>query len=162
MHALLLTDLCNLLSSHLGANRIAIPTLMTLARIFASDATCLSAAGVDSKVYSRALALANRGVGTLKSIDRITAAMRVTVSALDLPHPDVRAAAAAALPPFLGHRFPRIRSASAEALYLALSEGERGDEMDPELEEALLETCWTDEVGDVPAKVAELVSVHVA
>lgn len=159
MHNLILTDLCNLLASNLGANRIAIPTLVTLARLFAAG----SASAPDSKLFARALALANRGVGTLKSIDRITAAMRLTVAALDLPHPEVRAGAAAALPPFLGHRFPRIRSASAETLYLALSEGERGDEMDPELEETLLETCWTDEVpADTPARVAEFVKIHVA
>lgn len=113
-------------------------------------------------MYARALALATRGVPTLKSIDRITAALRLVVAALDLPFPDVRISAATALTPFLGHRFPRIRAATAEAVYLALSEGEKADEMDPELEEALLETSWTQEVeAGVGARVAELVKLHV-
>jgi hypothetical protein len=54
---------------------------------------------------------------------------------------------------FLTHRFPRIRAVTAEQLYLKLSE----DDVDPDLEEALLETSWTDEgVTDEAAKVTAL------
>jgi len=54
---------------------------------------------------------------------------------------------------FLTHRFPRIRAVTAEQLYLKLSE----DDVDPDLEEVLLETSWTDEgVADEAAKVIAL------
>ena len=54
---------------------------------------------------------------------------------------------------FLTHRFPRIRAVTAEQLYLKLSE----DDVDPDLEEVLLETSWTDEgVADEAAKVTAL------
>ena len=54
---------------------------------------------------------------------------------------------------FLTHRFPRIRAVTAEQLYLKLSE----DDVEPDLEEALLETSWTDEgVTDEAAKVTAL------
>lgn len=46
----------------------------------------------------------------------------------------------------------QIRSMCAEQLYLALSEIQ--DELDPELEELLLETTWTDEgVSDKAGQV---------
>jgi len=47
----------------------------------------------------------------------------------------------------------QIRSMAAESLYLALSE--KDDEIDPELEEVLLETAWTDD--QVGKKEAEQV-----
>jgi len=54
---------------------------------------------------------------------------------------------------FLTHRFPRIRAVTAEQLYLKLSE----DDVDPDLEDVLLETSWTDEgVADEAAKVTAL------
>lgn len=112
-------------------------------------------------MYARALALATRGVPTLKSIDRITAALRLVVAALNLPFPPVREVASAALPPFLAHRFPRIRAAAAETTYLALQEGEGADEIDPELEEILLETNWGEEAdAELAARVAKLVGLH--
>ncbi|BEJ12462.1 hypothetical protein CspHIS471_0209220 [Cutaneotrichosporon sp. HIS471] len=155
VHTVVLTDLCTLLASNLGANRVAVPTLITLARLFAAGP-----AVPEPTSYARAVSLATRGVPTLRSIYRITAALRLVVSALTLPFAEVRTTAAAALPPFLAHRFPRIRAATAESLYLALQE--EGD-VEPELEEILLETSWAVEANTVLAThVAELVGVHVA
>ncbi|GMK59904.1 hypothetical protein CspeluHIS016_0901210 [Cutaneotrichosporon spelunceum] len=155
VHALVLSDLCALLAANLGANRIAVPTLTTLARLFAAGP-----AVTEPTSYSRALSLAARGVPTLRSIDRITAALRLVVASLTLPFAAVRAAAAAALPPFLAHRFPRIRVAAAESVYLALED--EGD-IEPELEEILLETSWTEDAdAELATRVAELVSVRVA
>lgn len=89
------------------------------------------------------------------------------MSALTLPFPSVRGAALDALPMFLAHRFPRVRhprlrrrradpwpqtrAMTAEHLYLTLSAIE--DEMEPDLEDVLLETSWTDEgVGEAEAE----------
>ncbi|RXK40761.1 hypothetical protein M231_02013 [Tremella mesenterica] len=52
---------------------------------------------------------------------------------------------------FLNHRFPRIRAMCAEELYLILSDS--GNDV---LEDLLLETVWTKEVGDVPDKVVAM------
>jgi hypothetical protein len=61
--------------------------------------------------------------------------------------------AAEAIEPFLAHRFPRIRAVTAEQLYLKLSE----DDVDPDLEEILLETEWTNEgAPEAAAKAIEL------
>lgn len=54
--------------------------------------------------------------------------------------PAVQAKAIDSLELFLSHRFPRMRAITAEQLYLKLSE----DDVEPELEELLLETSWTD------------------
>jgi hypothetical protein len=54
---------------------------------------------------------------------------------------------------FLSHRFPRIRAVTAEQLYLKLSE----DDVDPDLEEVLLETSWTDDGAvDAATRVTSL------
>ncbi|CAK9785549.1 ARM repeat-containing protein [Cutaneotrichosporon oleaginosum] len=150
-HALVLADLCTLLGANLGGNRVAVPTLTTLARLFAAETPISS----DPGVYTRALSLATRGVPAFKSIDRITAALRLVVATLTLPFDRVQTAAAAALPAFLAHRFPRIRAAAAESTYLALEEE---GELDPELEEMLLETNWAEEAdAEAAGRVAELV-----
>jgi hypothetical protein len=60
---------------------------------------------------------------------------------------------------FLTHRFPRIRAVTAEQLYLRLSE----DDVDPDLEEILLETSWTDDgAAEEAAKVTILLRTTLA
>jgi hypothetical protein len=53
----------------------------------------------------------------------------------------------------LAHRFPRIRAVTAEQLYLKLSE----DDVEPDLEEVLLETEWTNE--EAPEAAAKAISL---
>ena len=62
---------------------------------------------------------------------------------MSLSIPDVQAKAVDSVGLFLSHRFPRIRAMTAEQLYLKLSE----DDVEPDLEESLLETNWTDAVA---------------
>lgn len=145
-----LGDINALLASNLSSNRITIPGLQTLSRLIE--------AGIvgSEETHTTALALSTRGLSTIRSIDRLTAALGVVAMSLTLPFPAVRAKAAAALPQLLGHRFPRVRGIAAEKVYLALSE-----EMDPELEEVLLETTWTGEVSDLPDRVGRLVAAMV-
>jgi hypothetical protein len=134
-----LADIAALLASNLASNRIAVPALTTLARLVSSVP-----AFAPEATYARILGLAARGVPTLKSIDRIAAGMRATLACVSLPPSfETRARAADGLAPFLAHRFPRIRAMTAEALYLVLAE----DDVEPELEEALLETHWAEEEG---------------
>jgi hypothetical protein len=148
------SDIVALLAASFSSNRVAIPALTTLARLIDAGPADPSLRGAETP-YLRALSLATRGVPTLKSIDRIAAAMRVVVASLSLPPAfSARAKAIDALPAFLGHRFPRIRSITSEAIYLHLSEL---DEIDPQLEELLLETSWAEEEGIERApQVAEM------
>lgn len=142
-----MTDITTLLASNLSSNRVAVPALTTLSRLIAAGLANPVAEDESESPYSRILALGSRGVVTLKSMDRLLAAMRVVVACLDLPpaYPNTRLKAADSLRPFLSHRFPRIRAQTAEAIYLHLSEV--SDELDPELEELLLETAWTEDEG---------------
>lgn len=99
----------------------------------------------------------------MKSIDRISASMGVVIAALRLDGNAVRVLAGGSLSGFLKHRFPRvsfattaryaicpelnmqIRSMCAEQLYLALCDIQ--DDVNPELDEILLGTVWTDDAG---------------
>ncbi|KAL1413220.1 hypothetical protein Q8F55_000973 [Vanrija albida] len=160
-----LGDIVSLLANNFSSNRIAVPALTTIGRLFdAGIATWPASASHEvvpvPALYSRALALAARGASQIKSIDRLTAAMRVVVASLVLPFDGVRAKAADALLPFLAHRFPRIRMLTSEALYTTLTTD--GD-IDEELEEVVLETEWTapDGVDEAP-RVVQLVREHLS
>lgn len=143
-----LNDINDILASDPQSNRVSIPGLNTLSRLLEADIHA------SEPVQLRSLALATRGLTTIRSIERLTSALGVIAASLNLPFAAVRTKAASAIPAILGHRFPRIRGIGAEKIYLTLSERE----MDPELEELILETTWTDDVDDQPAKVAELVT----
>ncbi|TXT16051.1 hypothetical protein VHUM_00554 [Vanrija humicola] len=99
-----LGDIVSLLANNFSSNRVAVPALTTIGRLLDSHEVVPVPA-----LYSRALALAARGASQIKSIDRLTAAMRVVVASLVQPFDGVRAKAADALLPFLAHRFPRVR-----------------------------------------------------
>lgn len=102
--ARLVADAVDVLAAHLASNRIAVPALTTLSR--------LMEAGVapDEEQAARLLGLAARGLTTLKSIDRLVAAMRVIVALFALPYPDVKRRAAGFVGSLLCHRFPRVSS----------------------------------------------------
>ncbi|KAL7418710.1 hypothetical protein Q5752_006393 [Cryptotrichosporon argae] len=135
-------DLVALLRSQINANRTFLPVLATATRLVEAGLLGAPDAGA-------AVALAVRGVKSVKSVDRIAASMRLVVAATK-----VELSAVDALPLFLAHRFPRIRTMTAEALYLVLAEAD--DDVAPALEEVLLETAWTDDVGDAPDRVVAL------
>lgn len=75
-------------------------------------------------------------------------------------YPDTQKSIIKQLPAVLSHRFPRIRAMCAEQLYLALSEAVE-DELDPDLEEALLSVDWTGDEGSERARdVAAMLAVQ--
>jgi hypothetical protein len=84
----------------------------------------------------------SKGTPLLKSMDRLTASVKLVGNLLGIPDPTptgvVRACVADALGPYLNHRFPRIRAVASEHIYLVLSE----DEVEEKLESVLLETEW--------------------
>lgn len=98
----IVADVIDVLAAHLASNRIAVPALTTLSR--------LMEAGIEpsEEQARRLLGLAARGLTTLKSIDRLVAAMRVIVAVFSLPFPDARRRAAGFIGSLLSHRFPRV------------------------------------------------------
>ncbi|ORY25084.1 armadillo-type protein [Naematelia encephala] len=146
-----LRDLQNLLAASISANRVFIPSVTTAQHLVAADQLGWREWNVvRDDICSKILALACRSIGQIKSIERLIATMKLVVAAL-VANTQLKVTAIKHLQLFLAHRFPRIRVLSAEHLYLVLSEAE--DEIDPELEDVLLETSWIDEnVGSEEAE----------
>ncbi|WVQ80901.1 hypothetical protein IAT38_003008 [Cryptococcus sp. DSM 104549] len=151
-------DLLQLLLDNYSSNRVFIPTLQTVHRLLAGGGLALLQGEGDASngvgLCNKILAIATKGLAGIKSIERISVTMRVTVVCLTASKP-IRAKAVGYLPLFLAHRFPRIRAMSSEEIYLTLSGLE--DEVDEELEEVLLETEWVGTGAEEAAgKVVEL------
>ncbi|WRT63818.1 uncharacterized protein IL334_000743 [Kwoniella shivajii] len=141
--------LLELLEKNYTSNRIFIPALQTVHRLYTDGVLNLFEDA--NSVCADILTIGCKGLGSIKSIERITVSMRVVIACLTSSS-DMRLKAVGYVPLFLGHRFPRIRAISSEEIYLALSSLE--EEIPEELEEVLTETEWTgsgyvEEVGKV-------------
>ncbi|OXB38247.1 hypothetical protein LQV05_006482 [Cryptococcus neoformans] len=138
-----LQTVSSLMADNFNSNRIFIPTLQTLHKLLSANIWEKIEGAEDHKagadVLMKSLGAAARGLGNIKSIERISAAMRVVIACLTAPL-EVRSKAASLVSLFLAHRFPRIRAMASEEIYLALSELD--DDMGDELEQVLLETDW--------------------
>ncbi|WVQ76181.1 hypothetical protein IAR50_005840 [Cryptococcus sp. DSM 104548] len=161
-----LSTLLSILSSNFTSNRIFIPTLQTFYKLVSAPGIWSLVANEEGEMVNvvlAVLALATKGSASIKSIERISVAMRLVAATLSGPLA-VRSKAITYLPLYLNHRFPRIRAITSEELYLALSQVEDADDMDEELEEILLETEWvaTDagedgvDLGERAGRVVEL------
>ncbi|OCF31205.1 cofactor D [Kwoniella heveanensis BCC8398] len=136
-----LRDLLVSLEGNYTSNRIFIPTLQTVYKLFSNGLFSLvQESSAMDELYQRILIIACKGLSSIKSIERITVSMRVVIAFLSAPT-SARVKAVDNLPIFLGHRFPRIRALASEEVYLALSATVE-DELPEELEETLLETDW--------------------
>ncbi|WWC85834.1 uncharacterized protein L201_000701 [Kwoniella dendrophila CBS 6074] len=132
-----LMDLLEVLHKNYTSNRIFIPTLQTIQKLFSQN---IQIQEKDSQICNDILAIACKSIGSIKSIERITSSMRLVLSFLGKRGLSWEKAIGH-LPLFLGHRFPRIRAISSEELYLTLSSTD--DEISDELEEILTEAEWT-------------------
>nr|XP_019048752.1 hypothetical protein I302_02526 [Kwoniella bestiolae CBS 10118]OCF27682.1 hypothetical protein I302_02526 [Kwoniella bestiolae CBS 10118] len=158
-----LEDLLGLLEKNYTSNRIFIPTLQTLHRLFENGLLEVWIRDVDERksgeneICSSILDIACKGITNIKSIERITTSMRLVISCLSSELPVIiRSKAVDQLHLLLGHKFPRIRAISSEELYLKLSSSY--DEIPDGLEEVLTETEWTgDEFQDKVGEVVELI-----
>ncbi|KAF8606944.1 ARM repeat-containing protein [Ceratobasidium sp. AG-I] len=125
--------------SNLSVNSVMIPVLKTVDVLFEGEVLtrlCYEETGV--KRLRIALDQAGKGADRLKSVPRITGAMKIVVDFIALP--PVAQAACEYLDLFLGHRFPRVSADTAEALYL-LTQTQDIEESE-QLDELLLETSW--------------------
>ncbi|WWD08947.1 hypothetical protein V865_007062 [Kwoniella europaea PYCC6329] len=155
-----LGDLLELLEKNYTSNRIFIPTLQTLWKLFENG--LLEVLGEngnnnEEQLCNDILLIACKGIPNIKSIERITTCMRVVTSCLSSTLPaNLKMKSAEYLSLFLGHKFPRIRAITSEELYLKLSS--TYDELPDELEEILTGTEWTsEEYKDKLEEVIELI-----
>ncbi|EIW73358.1 hypothetical protein TREMEDRAFT_26174 [Tremella mesenterica DSM 1558] len=144
-------DLSGLLMENINTNRIFLPVMGTLTRLlnigFIPDLSVRQLVKrlvelIDST--KRVLLVGCKGLDKMKSIERITTTMRLDITSMFNQITQK-------IGLFLNHRFPRIRAMCAEELYLILSDS--GNDV---LEDLLLKTVWTEEVGDVPDKVVAM------
>ncbi|CAE6412425.1 hypothetical protein ACGC1H_005473 [Rhizoctonia solani] len=122
-----------------SANNVMIPLLKTIDILFGGEVLARLCSDEDGKKrLILILELAGKGAERLKNVDRIAAAMKVVVDLVALP--PTASLASKYIESFLGHRFPRISAATAEALYL-LTQTQDLEESE-ELEGLLLQTTW--------------------
>ncbi|KAI0086506.1 ARM repeat-containing protein [Irpex rosettiformis] len=149
----LATDLLAQAKRNLALNSIVIPVLQTFNVLLDADAFELLEEDTDGlKSLHSLLSICARNVTKIKNVQRIVASMKVVANLLTMS--SLRAACASHLPAFLGHQYPKIRSDTAETLYLVLQSKDVGIETD-EAEEILLETEWSSDNMDVIREAAE-------
>ncbi|GHJ90423.1 hypothetical protein NliqN6_6825 [Naganishia liquefaciens] len=152
---------------NLTKQRIFTPVLMTAYELAQAEVwNVLEPASECTQDLLKLVNLAARGLGVIKNMDRLTSALKLYVpydlctSAYPLANPTARRlpksssivacltvpvaqkTALRHIPSLLSHAFPRIRTLTAEQIYLALQT--MGIE-DPALDERLLGTPWAEQ-----------------
>ncbi|KIJ54812.1 hypothetical protein M422DRAFT_24702 [Sphaerobolus stellatus SS14] len=138
-------------------NQTVIPVLQTLDILL--DGGVLDKLGDDEagrNVLQEILNISTRNVARLKNVQRIGCSMKI-VNGL-LPIRSISSQAVSAIPNFLLHAFPRIRSETAEHLYIVTQAKDLGFETE-EVENILLETDWSVSVADLQDRVTQLVTL---
>ncbi|KAH8825282.1 TBCD protein [Flagelloscypha sp. PMI_526] len=140
-------DLLRLTDGKLGSNAVVIPVLQTLNVLLSSGALvncdkCVSGQSLLTSV----LRLASRGVERLKSVQRINECSKIVIHLLVFA--SLYESCATAIRSFLVHKFPVVRSSTAENLYLLLQSADLGRDTDG-VEEILLQTEWTNNAHDM-------------
>ncbi|WVO16748.1 hypothetical protein L204_104432 [Cryptococcus depauperatus] len=139
----ILSTLLFLLNQNFKSNRIFIPTLQTVYKLFAARIWETVTGDNISDLPVKIMIIATKGLGSIKSIERISTAMRIVITCLSMPF-GISSEATGLISLFLAHRFPRIRAMASEEIYLTLSGMD--EEMEEELEDTLLETDWASPV----------------
>ncbi|KAG8980354.1 hypothetical protein FRC05_005985 [Tulasnella sp. 425] len=139
------------------SNNIFIPVLQTFDVLIEGGLIEKLASSGSVDVVENILSLASRNVDKIKSVPRLNEAAKIVIGLLSVP--PVAHKAADGLPSFLKHRFPKVRSTAAEALYLALQGMDV--EFDDDVEDALLQTTWTGNEADLQAPIDQvLLGLH--
>ncbi|KAG9042693.1 hypothetical protein FS837_010494 [Tulasnella sp. UAMH 9824] len=137
-----------------ASNNVFIPVLQTFDVLIEGGTIRTLAASGSVDLVEKILSLASRNVDKIKSVPRLNDSAKIVIGLLSIS--SIAHKAVDALPPFLKHRFPKIRSATAEALYLALQGMDV--EFDDEVEEALLQTTWTGNEADLQGPIDQVVN----
>ncbi|KDQ11508.1 hypothetical protein BOTBODRAFT_457108 [Botryobasidium botryosum FD-172 SS1] len=136
----LISGIVALAQQHVKDNSMMVPILHTLGVLLDDgDVGRLAASPEGLNTLHAVVNLAGRNADRIKSVQRILASMKIAVSMLGIP--EVSRLAASFIQLFLGHRFPKVRAATAETLYVLLQTHDIVSDSE-ELEELLLETEW--------------------
>ncbi|CAA7261518.1 unnamed protein product [Cyclocybe aegerita] len=154
----LVTDLINHAKSNMIANAVVVPVFQTFTLLLEADALRQlpnEANGMQS--LKTLLHMTTQNIGKIKSVQRIHESMKIVVNLLSFEH--IRSDKAALLNRFLTHAFPRVRSDTAEYLYVFLQSADLGFETEA-IEDVLLETEWsTGEAGAVQQAANEVIQM---
>jgi len=137
----LFDDLLAHARNSVNSNAIVVPVLQTFNLLLEAGALeRLSDIGDGLVSLKLLFSLSSRRIGGLKNIQRIHESIRMVVNLLSFKH--LYNDCIRVLANCLVHPFPRIRSDTAEKLYLALQTKDVGIETE-EAESLLLETEWS-------------------
>ncbi|KAH0832066.1 hypothetical protein J3R83DRAFT_12974 [Lanmaoa asiatica] len=140
------SDLVGLAQSNPASNNIVIPVLQTFNMLFEEDVlVSLSESERGAACVEALLSISCKNVLRVKNIQRLQESMKIVVNLLTVP--SVAKACLSKIVEFLTHPYPRVRSSTAEHLYIVLQSKDLGWEADEQAEEVLLETEWSS--GDV-------------
>ncbi|KAG9019897.1 hypothetical protein FRB90_000027 [Tulasnella sp. 427] len=134
------------------SNNIFIPVLQTLAEMTEGGVTRKLAASGSVVLVENILSLASRNADKIKSVPRLNDSAKIVIGLLAIP--SVADKAVDKLPVYLKHGYPKVRSTTAENLYLALQGMDI--EFEDEVEDALLQTTWTDDLAELQAPVDQI------
>ncbi|KAH9936306.1 TBCD protein [Fomitopsis serialis] len=153
-------DLVAQASRNLSSNNIVVPVLQTFNVLLESDVfEDLSGDTAGLRSLRALLSVATRNVARLKNHQRIVMSMRIVVNLLSMQ--PLRAECIGHLSSFLAHQYPKVRSDTAEHLYLVLQTKDIGCETD-EAEEILLNIEWSSidmsAASDAARRCVELLS----
>ncbi|CDZ98449.1 Beta-tubulin folding cofactor D [Phaffia rhodozyma] len=138
--------LVDIAKSNVTLNRVYIPVLDTLVLLFEDGDLSRIADIASGKVTIRSIySIACRDLGRIRNIQRVQASMKIITGMLTVPA--CASEALKTLPILLNHRFPTVRAATAENLYLilqslSLPDSKLNTTFD-ELEDVLLSTTWS-------------------
>ncbi|KAL4080682.1 armadillo-type protein [Scleroderma citrinum] len=136
-------DLVEYAQTHLRSNSVVVPVLQTLNMLFeADDLTSLPEFETGAVCMENMIAIASDNVSRLKNVQRIQESMKIIVNLFTFT--PVAKTCLPKIVDFLVHPYPRVRSGTAEYLYLVLQSRDLGWEATENAEEMLLETEWYD------------------
>ncbi|KAG8881970.1 hypothetical protein FRB97_008838 [Tulasnella sp. 331] len=142
----LLKDILKITQDNATSNNIFIPTIQTFTVLLEGrilDRVASNATGVE--VLCTILACTIRNIENAKSAQRVMAAAKLVTGLAAIPA--ISAEAVQRLPTFLCHKFPKVRTSTAEELYLVIQGLET--DVEEEVEELLLETTWNADVEEL-------------
>ncbi|KAI6030933.1 TBCD protein [Pisolithus orientalis] len=113
-------DLIEYALKHITSNNVVVPVLQTFNMLLEADALTCS--------MKNLISIATKNVSRLKNVQRIQESMKIVVNIFTFP--SVAKTCLSKIADFLVHPYPRVRSGTAEHLYLVF-------------EELLLETGWS-------------------
>lgn len=151
-------DLVQYALTHSRSNSVVVPVLQTLNMLFEADALAgLPESETGAGCMENMISIASQNVSRMKNVQRIQESMKIIVNLFT-----VAPVAKTCLPKIVGflvHPYPRVRSGTAEYLYLVLQSRELGWEASENAEELLLETGWSStDVAQVKEAAQALVS----